>query len=63
MRSWEGVQKELHYLALHIFDTLDCDPLSAFVTFPLLDEVFLFLTGVEARDDTEGCWWRERATS
>ena len=54
--------KKLYYLALHIFDTLDCDPLGAFVTFPLSDDVFFCLTGVEARNNTEGCRWGERAT-
>lgn len=55
-------EKKLQYLALHILDTLNCDPLGAFVTFPLLDKVFLLLAGIEARDDTEGYRRGERAT-
>ena len=55
-------KKKLYYFALHILDTLDCDPLGALVTFPLSNEMFFCLTGVEARDNTEGYRWGEWAT-
>jgi hypothetical protein len=55
--------KVIYYLARYIFDTFDCNPLSAFVTFPLFDEVLFRLTRVGTRDNTKGCRWGERATS
>jgi len=64
MRRWKSMQKEKRqqYLALHILDTLESDPLGTFVAFSLSDEAFLLLTRVEARDDRECYWRRERAT-